>query len=114
MESVLSTVDFMHEGKGEDIITYVSITLTDSEDKHNFRKHDICSYGEDLNITIKKHFSPEISTQHAKPVPLPSDYKFTPSNTDNYGYIIYDGTEEYNENIVEQIKNNLKNRILFS
>ena len=101
--STTAIVDFMHEheGKDENIITHITVKLIDDEDKHNFRKHDICSYGEELNIIIKKHFSPEISTQHAKPVPLPDNYKFTPSNSDSYGYIIYDGTIEYNENIVK-------------
>jgi len=110
------TVNFMHdnENKKKDIITYVTISLTNDEDKHNFRKHDICSYGTDLNITIKKHFSPEISTQLAKPVVLSDTYKFTPSNIDNYGYIIHDGTIEYNEDIIKLIKKNLENRILFS
>lgn len=95
-------VTFMHEGKGGDMITYTVITLYSEEDIHNFRKHDICLYGKESNITIKKHFCPDF------------DPDLEPPSEITYGYIIYDGTIEYNNDIIELIRKNLKNRILFS
>lgn len=103
-DSISKMVEVIHVGEGGDIVTYITILLTDDEDKHNFRKHDICLYGKDLNITIKKHFVPDL------------DFTEISETTDTigYGYIIYDGTLEYNKDIIESIKTNIKNRILFS
>lgn len=75
-----------------------SITLKDSTDKHNFVPKKILVYGEEFNCEIVQWYVPEEEEQ--------SDHV--------YGYKIKYGSETIDKIIVDKIKKDLMNRILFS
>jgi len=75
-----------------------SITLKDSIDKHNFTPKKIMTYGNEYNCKILQWYIPEDNEQ--------GDHV--------YGYKIKYGSESIDTLIVNKIRKDLKNRILFS